>query len=590
MGYNINYNNLSDFELNAMKKIEEWSVELSAILTNVDEFINSQAYTGISAERIKNYLSNINYSITFVLMEVIMEYSTKLLLYVNGLKEIDRSDSANLNEDALTKVVNQFQYVEHEIAESYGRVSDLMNQISDILPPNLEGLSNYISPLDSECSVIQSFQNQIREYEDASEADLSEIRNHVEELLSIITNIESIEIGDITDVHAINIMSKSKKDTLQCIKDESGQYLIDNFDKIETVQSNSTLVRQERNQNISKRIAEYAKYVYIASPSIIVGPLLIENVLFLGMGGAFIGIPFAGLGYELGKTLYVYKGEDSVIIRSIHNTFSNIVSNSTLSFLDFAETTTPEYVSAEHYIINKISWEEYVKNYLESEKYIEHQNKLEEMLYGVDSGSSVDEIRDALFMDGDRMTAVGNTCEVIAMYNAVVALNNGDVSVGMDFPDLLRICEQNGIIFHGYFGTDPENISEYFNELEGYEAEMISGSDVSVSSADNCIAYIQDNYDTYILTAYNDKDDVSQTLNNISNGDIKNVPNEWGGIHTVCITKEENGYVIHNKGYSDDDEKEYSTLEEAVNGFNEGNGRPISLIGIRKESNGEEQE
>lgn len=37
-------------------------------------------------------------------------------------------------------------------------------------------------------------------------------------------------------------------------------------------------------------------------------------------------------------------------------------------------------------------------------------------------------------------------------------------------------------------------------------------------------------------------------------------------------------YVIHNAGSS----KKYNSLSEAINGYNNGNGEPISVIGIKK--------
>ncbi len=40
---------------------------------------------------------------------------------------------------------------------------------------------------------------------------------------------------------------------------------------------------------------------------------------------------------------------------------------------------------------------------------------------------------------------------------------------------------------------------------------------------------------------------------------------------------ESNGYVAHNSSQPGP----YSTLEEAINGYHQGNGEPIAVIGIR---------
>ena len=68
------------------------------------------------------------------------------------------------------------------------------------------------------------------------------------------------------------------------------------------------------------------------------------------------------------------------------------------------------------------------------------------------------------------------------------------------------------------------------------------------------------NYDTYIMTTYNNKSDLNSM------------------IHTVSITKENGMYVIHNDY---EGTKSYKTLEEAVRGYKNGEGEPISLIGIK---------
>ena len=67
-------------------------------------------------------------------------------------------------------------------------------------------------------------------------------------------------------------------------------------------------------------------------------------------------------------------------------------------------------------------------------------------------------------------------------------------------------------------------------------------------------------YDTYIFTAYNNKSNLGEQ------------------VHTVSITVENGKYVIHNNG----DDKRYNSLEEAIKGFNNGKGEPISIIGIKK--------
>lgn len=188
-------------------------------------------------------------------------------------------------------------------------------------------------------------------------------------------------------------------------------------------------------------------------------------------------------------------------------------------------------MQAEHLNKNEKAWER-CWNEDESVTYFEHQEELKDFLYGTYDASY-------------------NSCEVIAVYNALRALNNGRSPVS--FPLLLNEFECSGITLKGAFGTSPAAVYRYFRKL-GYDAKMITAGRVK----GRALARLQEHYATYILTAYNDAHDLGSM------------------IHTVSITAQNESYVIHNDG----DTCAYHTLEAAVRGFHHGNGKPICLIGI----------
>lgn len=182
---------------------------------------------------------------------------------------------------------------------------------------------------------------------------------------------------------------------------------------------------------------------------------------------------------------------------------------------------------------NDAAWDKYQESH-NNGKYIEDQNGMTGIQYGNHSGDY-------------------NTCEVIAAYNALQYLTDGNSPES--FPDLLEHFEKNGITAGGEFGTSPQAIDSYF-EQNGYDTKMLAGDNISSSQVSN----MSKNYDTYIMTTYNNKSNLGSM------------------IHTVSITKENGVYVVHNHY---EDTKSYSSLEAAVSGYNAGNGEPISLIGIR---------
>lgn len=248
---------------------------------------------------------------------------------------------------------------------------------------------------------------------------------------------------------------------------------------------------------------------------------------------------------------------------------------------------TINHSSENHYEHNKAAWKDYLDHHnvtyltdidgnpvldangnvqiTQGGVYIEHQfADLSDMQFGNDYGKIVD----GILFDDRPLTARENSCEVIATYNALVSLSDTGIP-DESFPDLLYHFEQDGMALSGNFGTRPDAICSYFEGKEGYAAEMFKGA--SIEAGGSAYTKLEQNYDTYILTAWN-------TEGNIMDG-----------IHTVSITRDSDGYHIHNDGVTG----VFSSLEEAVTYFNgtkdsngnwqAGTGDQISIIGVKKE-------
>lgn len=211
------------------------------------------------------------------------------------------------------------------------------------------------------------------------------------------------------------------------------------------------------------------------------------------------------------------------------------------------------------YLTNYVKWN-HDKPGIGKTGYIEIQDYFADYGYG----TGFNPLEDILF-DGS-MTAKDNICEVIAVYNALTQLGNGTPSV--DLPKLLYDFSKDGIVLNGCFGTSPVSVNNYLNDI-GYDTDMLVGDDIY----DDNVQQLQDNYDTYILTAYNEAGNVEAM------------------IHTVSITcdGEPKQYYVHNNNSYDSQQKKYgeeylegyNSLQEAIDAFNDGKGDPISVIGIK---------
>lgn len=183
------------------------------------------------------------------------------------------------------------------------------------------------------------------------------------------------------------------------------------------------------------------------------------------------------------------------------------------------------------------------------DKYIENQNAWQEVKFGISD-----------------MRYSG--CEIIAVYNALKAL--GEPVSEHTVVDLIAMCEQNGAVLGGKFGTSPYAVEDYFKE-RGYDVMTTTSRDPSA------INRIGEKCDTVIVNAYNNKNDITAM------------------IHTVSITREEEGtYSVHNAYYIDKkgngidkyvSKDGHGTLQEAIDAISKHASLSICVIGISSTRN-----
>lgn len=143
-------------------------------------------------------------------------------------------------------------------------------------------------------------------------------------------------------------------------------------------------------------------------------------------------------------------------------------------------------------------------------------------------------------------------CEIIATYNAMRSMLG---SAPISLAKLIHEFERDGIALKGKAGSAPKAIQSFFLR-SGYDARMIT------KKVD--IQRLADAYETWILTMYNDKENIMKQ------------------IHTVNISKTTEGYLVHNVKGDGHPEGPYDTLEDLIEQLNKGKAKMISLLGIRQ--------
>ena len=211
-----------------------------------------------------------------------------------------------------------------------------------------------------------------------------------------------------------------------------------------------------------------------------------------------------------------------------------------------------------HLKINREVWLEYMSGQNEEKKkekykeksffvdgYIGAQKWLDDMYYGVNGGP---------------IMAKENACEIIALYNALYSLNDGVEKSKYDFPELIAQMEGLGPCINGIWGTSPFIIM-YYLQNEGYKVKLYEGKKAQKESN---LQDLEREYDTYIVTVYNDKNDVGEM------------------VHTMCITKTNiDGEIKYNLRNGSVDEPKDS-ISECLDAYADGNSQTISIMGVNK--------
>lgn len=163
--------------------------------------------------------------------------------------------------------------------------------------------------------------------------------------------------------------------------------------------------------------------------------------------------------------------------------------------------------------------------------YIERQSELGELRFG------------------KSFTMAYGGCGLIALYNALLALGR-DASDEL-FLEVAADLQRSGVAWFGKYGIHPSALRRWLKKHD-YCVKRLGVSEES-------FAQNEENYKVFIVTVLN-----GTGLQN------------W--VHTVCITREEAGFVVHNGPYGE----AFSTLAEAIKNSSRQGATAIYAMGVGK--------
>lgn len=447
------------------------------------------------------------------------------------------------------------------IPEILTLANNAASQIDDIIPNDLESENKYCEPLLTESKTLRAIDKSIQTIDQEWNTNLSELSDYCQDIFEAVEEIKALGTVEVTDNSWCEKLSADVFINIKKQMEISKKYYEENYwnyikaRKLKELDNNDERVQKYYRTQYERMCSYCAKSTLSFTEKLQIYYEFDKCVVLFGTACAMGDVNLENINEWF--AMYVASFVDD----------SNVV-----WFMDMMSGSIPECDIEDHYKTNVEIWNRANTQEVICSKdgYIENQSGLrncESNGISMQYGRNNDTLSGIVLNDSNRkLCAADNSCEVIATYNALHYLNDGRYVEKYDFPELISSFERDGITMGGYFGTSPVSIKNYFDS-EGYKTAMYQNN-----SIENNFSQLEKGYDTYILTIINNE-------NNISNE-----------VHTMCITKENGKYIVHNDFSNGDAEgadndknvgwTQYESLQDVVDGYNQGNGNLISIIEV----------
>lgn len=543
MGYIIKYGEITELYnvlttrniliLGNLKKIEEI----------MNRFSNENVFCGEYADKIKRLFKDVQLPILYAVVKVYSSFPSYLLLYLGELMTIESNPEAIISEELLTEVTVELQkavdFVD-EITYNVNLEIDSIKDFTDISP-----IATTIYQVNGFATVKEKIDLLLQGISDIETTFYSKELYKLENLLDSLTTV----IERMPQTGSINLLEDDYNnifplEEIKELNDDINEVNLD--DKREYIEYIRRLCDAKNDYEIKDNysISFVTNLIkHRCAPSM-------DDIRMVGELTEF----YLCLCEYFGER-FLYKWNDTKMLDWLYSYIPNHISDETLIYaMTLMSTPLDSDTIQMHLEHNRELWLKYIKNsgvvdvegnYIFEEGYIDGQGYLDEMFFGVDGGS---------------IGASNNTCEIIALYNALYYINDGVASPKYDFPELIAQMEGRGPCLNGILGTSPVIIEEYLKD-EGYNIKTLEGKDARDQKK---VYELQGDYDTYIVTLYNDENDVSEY------------------IHTMCITRVEvDGeikYMLRNDGKKDTLPQD--SIYDCLEIYKDSNSKNICIIGV----------
>ncbi len=234
MGYHIKMQELAETGRQLVRQTEEWRKQLQAVRACVQDFIQDPGCSGRAAESMKAYMKEVHLTLLDWMLTNIASYRSSLVLYINGYREIEADQNAEVSQDVLEEeleFLTQGKAAYEQTAEELGQVyrelrgyMDIGADICDELPDQFDSAVRYVEKV--RCDV--------GEYEEKHSHDLESFHEMNGYIKSMIERHIGGDARGITSYRAGSLSRQPEYESASAVYSGSRAYVEDAMERVKS--------------------------------------------------------------------------------------------------------------------------------------------------------------------------------------------------------------------------------------------------------------------------------------------------------------------------------------------------------------------
>ena len=229
--YKILYSSKDQFYLMAIKKIQDWTSQLTKIENRMNAIVELDSFQGQAADSVKAYIKDVYTFLLICVRQTMVDYYARLTQYSNGFYDIDANIYAVLPKESLVEVQTLPPPEKNFLDGQNSIIKSTLRDIQDIIYLSVPSQRDIQDSLTDFKDRIRLLDEQIVDYESTNRAiaagDVASLVASLSSTISAFTQsrggISAYQAGDYAKRPEVLDLYKKVSGSMQYIQENSAQ-------------------------------------------------------------------------------------------------------------------------------------------------------------------------------------------------------------------------------------------------------------------------------------------------------------------------------------------------------------------------------